>query len=214
MSVLTHRPALVLRRPRRSSLRFHFSFLPNVCRSSAFTDVILALPTDDDGYHGQPDGQPPHQSRVVVGPQIIDDVEHEHRACLPRPSLPRQIIVGRSASPYVEAAFGATAALDWVVHASLMRLPGEATKSIKSVGHAADLLFDKWPLGKPAVAAARAACLKAGVSPRDIVQAKAAFENAAREANIFVSPSSDGDERVSLPAARTQASGLPPSPGP
>ena len=35
-------------------------------------------------------------------------------------------------------------------------------------------------LDTSAVAAARAACLKAGVSPKDIAQAKAAFENAAR----------------------------------
>ena len=62
------------------------------------------------------------------------------------------------------------------------------TRSIKSVGHAADLLFDKWPLDTPLVAAARAACLKASVSPKDIALAKAAFESAAKEANILVSP--------------------------
>ena len=74
----------------------------------------------------------------------------------------------------------------------VVKLPGDAARSIKSVGHAADLLFDKWPLDTPFVATARAACLKASVSPKDIAQAKMAFENAAREANILVAPGSDG----------------------
>jgi hypothetical protein len=69
----------------------------------------------------------------------------------------------------------------------LVQLPGEAkVRSIKSVGHAADLLFDKWPIDTPLAADARAACLMAGIGPQDTVRARTAFESAAIEAKIFI----------------------------
>jgi len=63
---------------------------------------------------------------------------------------------------------------------------GDAPCSVASVGHAQRLLMDAaWPERGPRHADAVAACLKVADGHRSVADARAAFEEAAREACIL-----------------------------
>jgi hypothetical protein len=62
--------------------------------------------------------------------------------------------------------------------------------AVKSLGHAADLLFDNWPrTDGPKYAEARRACLNCDGSADSLAWTRHAFKEAAREAGILVEDS-------------------------
>jgi hypothetical protein len=62
--------------------------------------------------------------------------------------------------------------------------------AVRSVGHAADLLFDNWPATSGAkYAEARRACVSCDGSADSLAWTRHAFKEAAREAGILVEDS-------------------------